>query len=78
MHFATLGAIYIGHSSTRHVHNLPIAHLRTSVAKDVWYYLYRLQSSMGYACNSRESTLVAEYGLRTPREAIAKGSLILP
>jgi len=25
--FATLGAIYTGHSSTRHIHNLPIVHL---------------------------------------------------
>ena len=36
MHFATLGAIYIGHSSTRHVHNLMKSQLYTylGIAKD--------------------------------------------
>ena len=39
-----------------------------SVAKEAWYCLYLLQSSMGYGCNSRQKklcTLVAWYGLQT-------------
>ena len=55
--FATLGRTYIGHSSTRLIHNLMKSCALTSVVKDAWYCLYRLQSSMGYARNSRKTTM---------------------
>jgi len=39
IHFATLGATYIGHSSTRHVHNSMKSQLYTylGIVKNAWY-----------------------------------------
>jgi len=56
IHFATLGAIYIGHTSMRHVHNLMKSQLYTYLSSEgAWYCLYWLQSSVGYARNSRKN-----------------------
>jgi len=56
IHFATLGAIYIG-LVQRGMYTIwwKASCTLTSVAKDAWYCLYRLQSSMGYVRNSRKN-----------------------
>ena len=57
-YLAMLGATYICHSSMRQAHNL--MKILTSVAKDAWYCLYRLQSLTSYAHNLRKTN----YALR--------------
>ena len=45
-----------------------IVHFITSVAKDAWYCLYRLQSLSGYARNSRKTTMHFGNLVRTPNK----------
>ena len=61
----------MGHSSTRHVHNL-------MKSQEAWYGLYWLQSSAGYARNSRKNnyTLWQLSMDSKPYVKLAKGCLI--
>ena len=81
IHFATLGGIYIGHSSTRHVHNLMKRQLYTYLSSEGRLVMPLLVAEFDGLCMQFEEkqlyTLVAQYGPQTLHQT-RKGCLITP